>query len=203
MKPGSHPPSPPALGRWKVHEEGSRIDFRVFRVREDRVRSPRTGRDHRVVVLEAPDWVNVVAVTDDRKVVLVRQYRHGTREVTLEIPGGAVDPEDSSPLAAARRELREETGYVARRWRRLGVVEPNPAIQTNTTYTFLAEGAHLAGAADPDPGEELEVVLVPEKSLESLARRGVIRHSLVIAAFYWHAIGGTRGQVRSPGRRTA
>jgi 8-oxo-dGTP pyrophosphatase MutT (NUDIX family) len=144
--------------------------------------------------------VNVVAVTDDRKVVFVRQFRHGTRETTLEIPGGAVDPEDRSPLAAAKRELREETGFIARRWRRLGVVEPNPAIQTNLTWTFLAEGAHLAGAADPDPGEELDVVLVPEKNLEALARKGVIRHALVIAAFYWHAMGGTDREGTKPVR---
>lgn len=170
-------------------KRGTPVDFKVFGVREDHVRSPRTGRDHKVVVLEAPNWVNVVALTNDRKVVLVRQFRHGTGSLTLEIPGGAVDPEDASPLAAARRELREETGYVARRWKRLGVVDPNPAIQTNSCWTFLAEGAHLAGASDPDPGEELEVVLVPEKTLESLARRGVIRHSLVIAAFYWKGLG--------------
>ena len=178
-------------------KRGTPADFRVFRVRKDRVRSPRTGRVHEVVVLETPGWVNVVARTDDGKIVLVRQFRHGTRETTLEIPGGAVDPEDPSPLAAARRELREETGYVARRWRLLGVVEPNPAIQDNSCWTFLAEGAHLAGAADPDPGEELEVVLVPERRLASLARRGVIRHALVIAAFHWKAL----DDERRPGAR--
>ncbi|MFI5180117.1 MAG: NUDIX hydrolase [Thermoanaerobaculia bacterium] len=165
---------------------GSPIDFRVFRIRRDEVRSPRTGKTRQVTVIEAPDWVNAIALTDDGKAVLVRQFRHGTRDTTLEIPGGAVDPGDRSPLAAAKRELREETGYVARRWSRLGVVEPNPAIQTNRCWTFLAEGAYVAGAADPDEGEDLEVVLVPQESLESLARRQVIRNSLVIAAFYWH-----------------
>ena len=133
----------------------------------------------------APDWVNVVAITADGKAVLVRQFRHGTEQTTLEIPGGAVDPSDRSALAAARRELREETGYVARRWTRLGVVDPNPAFQTNACTTFLAEGAHPAGHPDPDEGEELEVVLVPVRRLKSLARRGVVRHALVIVAFYW------------------
>lgn len=142
--------------------------------------------------------MNVVAVTGQGKVVLVRQFRHGTRASTLEIPGGAVDPGDRSPLAAAKRELREETGYVSRRWRRLGIVEPNPAIQSNRCWTFLADGAYPAGEADPDPGEELEVVLVPKTRLESLARRGVIRHALVIAAFYWNALDGKRRRVRSP-----
>jgi ADP-ribose pyrophosphatase len=161
-------------------------------VRRDRARSPRTGREHDVTILETPNWVNVVALTPDGKAVLVRQFRHGTGRVTLEIPGGAVDPSDRSPLAAAKRELREETGYVARRWTRIGVVDPNPAIQTNSCWTFLAEGARLAGAPDPDPGEEIEVVLVPEDRLEFLARRGVIRHSLVIAAFYWLGLAGRK-----------
>lgn len=183
-------------------KRGTPVDFKVFRIRRDRARSPRTGRAHDVTVLEAPDWVNVVALTGDGMAVLVRQYRHGTGETTLEIPGGAVDPEDRSALAAAKRELREETGYVARHWRLLGVVTPNPAFQTNSCSTFLAEGAQPAGEADPDPGEELDVVLVPARSLPSLARRGVIRHALVIAAFYWLM---TRRQkpLRSRGRRTA
>ncbi len=142
-----------------------------------------------------------MALTVEGKAVLVRQFRHGTGETTLEIPGGAVDPSDRSPLAAAKRELREETGYVARRWSRLGVVDPNPAIQTNHCWTFLAEGARLAGDADPDPGEELEVVLVPVRGLASLARRGVIRHSLVIAAFFWLLTRTTRLSSGSRERR--
>lgn len=174
-------------------KRGTPVDFKVFRVRRDQARSPRTGREHAVTILEAPNWVNVVALTARGEAVLVRQFRHGTARTTLEIPGGAVDPTDRSPLAAARRELREETGYVARRWRKIGLVDPNPAIQTNSCWTFLAEGAHLAGEARPDPGEELEVLLVPADRLESLALRGVIRHALVIAAFYWL---GTRPSAR-------
>jgi 8-oxo-dGTP pyrophosphatase MutT (NUDIX family) len=139
-------------------------------------------------VLEAPDWVNVVAVTAAGEIVLVRQFRHGTGEATLEIPGGAVDPTDRSPLEAAKRELREETGYAARRWTRIGVVDPNPAFQTNACTTFLAEGACRAGDADPDEGEELEVLLVSRRRLDALVRRGVIRHALVIAALHWWRI---------------
>jgi len=191
--------------RWPRVARGEPADFGVFRVRRDRVRSPGTGREHGVVVLEAPHWVNVVALTDEGRAVLVRQFRHGTRETTLEIPGGAVDPDDRSPLAAAKRELREETGYVARRWTKLGVVEPNPAIQTNSCWTYLAEGARPAGEADPDEGEELEVVLVPARRLASLARSGVIRHALVIAAFWFleaRRAAGRSSRSRSSRRRS-
>ena len=190
VKPGSHPPGPPEP--WQRLRRGIPVDFRVFSVRRDRVRSPRTGRAHDVTVLEAPDWVNVVALTDRGRVVLVRQFRHGTEETTLEIPGGAVDASDRSPLAAAKRELREETGYAARRWTRIGVVDPNPAIQTNACTTYLAEEAYPAGDADPDAGEELEVVLVSPARLDALVRSGVIRHSLVIAALHWWKIRGRR-----------
>jgi ADP-ribose pyrophosphatase len=136
----------------------------------------------------APDWVNVVAVTARGEIVLVRQFRHGTGRTTLEIPGGAVDPEDRSPLAAAKRELREETGYAARRWTKIGIVDPNPAFQTNACTTFLAGDAFPAGDADPDEGEDLEVVLVSPRRLGALVRRGTIRHALVIAALHWWRI---------------
>ena len=84
---------------------------RIFSLREDHKRSPRTGRGHDFYVLEAGDWVNIIPLTADEQVVLIRQYRHGVEAMTLEIPGGMVDAEDPSPLHAARREMQEETGY--------------------------------------------------------------------------------------------
>ena len=129
--------------------------------------------------------MNVIAVTEDGKVVLVRQYRHGTGEVTLEIPGGAVEKDDRSPLLAARRELLEETGFAAKRWRRLGVVHPNPAILSNACTTYLAEGARRVADPTPDAGEDLTVELVSLRALPGLVRSGAIRHSLVVAAFHF------------------
>src|SRR4051812_19424383 len=84
-----------------------------------------TGREAEFYVFDAPDWVNVVAVTEDDDVVLIEQYRHGSERVTLEIPGGMIDPEDAAPEVAARRELLEETGYAAERWTHVGTVDPN------------------------------------------------------------------------------
>lgn len=136
-------------------------------------------------VLEAVDWVNVIPVTAENEVVLIELYRHGINTPSLEIPGGMIDPEDSSPLAAAERELREETGYVSDPLLPLGVVHPNPAIQNNRCYTYLAPNAHPAGEPDPDEGEEITVFKYPLTEVPNLLREGKITHSLVIAAFLW------------------
>jgi ADP-ribose pyrophosphatase len=154
-------------------------------VRRETHRSPRTGLPHAFYVLDCANWVNVIALTNAREVVLVRQFRAGTKAVTLEIPGGGVEATDRSALAAARRELREETGHAARTWKRLGVVNPNPAFQSNRCTTFLAEGSRSVGELIPDAGEDLAVELVPLRSIPGLIRRGQITHSLVIAAFHF------------------
>ncbi len=159
-------------------------DFKVFSVRGERTRSPRSGRPHDFFVLECSDWANVIALTPHDDVVLVRQFRAGTRSITLEIPGGSVE-EGESAREAVRRELREETGYAARSWKRIGVVHPNPAIQGNRCWTWLATGCRRVGDLQPDEGEDLAVELVPLRRIPGLIRRGRITHSLVIAAFHF------------------
>src|SRR2546430_14817831 len=120
--------------------------FPHLTLRSDRKVSPRTGSEHEVFVIDAVDWVNVVAVTADNHLVMVEQYRHGTNTVGLEIPGGMVDREDASPVAAGVRELREETGYEGQTPRILGKILPNPAIQSNTCHTVLVENCRLKHA---------------------------------------------------------
>jgi ADP-ribose pyrophosphatase len=175
---------------WPVVSREELGTFKVFSVRREVLRSPRTNLPHPFYVLDCPDWANVVALTDENEVVLVRQFRVGTRTVTLEIPGGGVEEHDGSALVAARRELREETGYVARRWKRLGVVRPNPAILSNRCTTYLASGCRPVGDLIPDAGEDLAVELVPLARIPDLIRRGRITHSLVIAAFHFLSLAG-------------
>ena len=149
----------PTIKAWRPIESCRLLNTRVFAVDAHRRASEVTGREGEFYVLEAPDWINVVALTEDGEIVLVEQYRHGTRHNTLEIPGGMVDPEDESPLAAARRELLEETGYASEMWEEIGVVEPNPAILSNRCFTYLATGARRIADPTPDGHEEIRVVL--------------------------------------------
>ena len=142
-----------------------------------------SGDDRReALIVEAPDWVNVVPLTDDGRVLLVRQWRYGIAAPTLEIPGGMV--EESDPQAAAARELEEETGHRARRWRKLGVLHPNPAFLDNRLITYLATDLVRIGEPLGDGHEEIELETAALSDIPGLITGGRITHSLVVAAFY-------------------
>lgn len=154
-------------------------------------RSP-AGKEAQFFVADIPDWVNVVAITPEEQLVLIRQYRQGTDTITLEIPGGVVD-EGESFLEAAGRELLEETGYGADELIEIGVVEPNPALQNNRCATVLAVGACPLGEPDFDEHEECEVELSPLAVVEEKVRTGEITHALVVAALYHYDLRSRRG----------
>jgi 8-oxo-dGTP pyrophosphatase MutT (NUDIX family) len=129
--------------------------------------------------------VNIIPITTANEVVLVRQFRHGLRDCTLEIPGGMVDQEDASPLVAARREMIEESGYDSDKVERLGTIHPNPAIQNNCCHSFVAYDVERRYEPLFDSTEETEVVLVPLAAIPDLIRAGDITHALVVVAFHW------------------
>src|SRR5688572_15281470 len=135
--PDAPAPDPVPVLRWRVVSRTPVRDYRIFRSMALRAAHPQTGAERDFTVLDVPDWVNVIALTRDDRVVLIRQYRHGVDDMRVEIPGGMVDPGEEH-AAAARRELAEETGYTAASWRHVGSVEPNPAIQGNRLHTWLA-----------------------------------------------------------------
>lgn len=157
--------------------------YRVFNLRHDRACSPRTNQTYDFFILESPPWVNVIPLTPQNDVVLIRQYRLGIRDITLEIPGGLIENADF-PEEAAQRELWEETGFREETLISLGTVHPNPAIQNNLCYTFLARDVFPTGTRNQEEREDIEVVLHPLSDIPRLIREGMISHALVIAAFY-------------------
>src|SRR5271167_2642345 len=165
---------------WKKIRSKLIGDFRIFKLRSDVKISPRTGKEHDFFVLDSVNWVNVIAVTPDRQLVMVEQYRHGSNTVELEIPGGMMDTGETDPVATAVRELREETGYEGENARLLGKIHANPAILNNTCYTVLIENCRPRHPVDFDQGEDLATRLVPVSEIPQLVADEKIGHSLVV-----------------------
>ncbi len=173
---------------WKILEKKAGRDYKIFSIREVKARNPRNGAVRDIVILDFPEWISVIPLTDAGEVVMVRQFRHGVNEVLLEIPGGLMDREDPSPEAAAKRELREETGYTAESWSLIGSLYPQPAVQSNRYHIFLARNAVKTTSTRFDEGEDLETVLIPLKEIPRLIETGEIRHAMVVTAFYYLAL---------------
>lgn len=156
----------------------------AFDLYSNRVSSPDESYQDDFYTIDTTDWVNVVPITKQNEVVLIRQYRHGIQGPTLEIPGGRVDPGETDVKAAALRELTEETGYHANDAASLGWIHPNPAIQSNKCHLFLARDVELLFEQDLDDAEDIAVVTVPVNNIPSLLAQHEITHSLVAVALY-------------------
>ncbi|RLD05768.1 MAG: NUDIX hydrolase [Chloroflexota bacterium] len=160
-------------------EAGS--DLKIFQVRFNWLQNPRNSTLVKATQLEAPDWVNVVALTPEKKVIIVRQYRFGTESVTAEIPAGTVEKGESSQTTAAR-ELKEETGYTSSNWEYLGYTEPNPAFLNNKCHLWLAKDVKKTHPVELDAGEDVFMELMTLEELRQEIDEGRLRHSLALVA---------------------
>jgi len=173
------------IQHWDILRSESVADCRVFKVRKDVTVSPRTGEAHEMFVIESHDFVNIVPLTPANEVILVEQFRHGSRELGWETPGGLVDRAGETFLDCARRELLEETGYASDELVLIGEVRPNPAIQQNRMFYVLAGNCRKVAEPSMDGAEDIAVHLVPLDQIPSCIRSGKIHHALVVTAFYF------------------
>lgn len=130
-----------------------------------------------------PDWVNIVALTPEKKFVMVEQYRHATEKTHWEVPGGAIN-RGEEPLMGAQRELLEETGYATKNWQLIAQTHPNPALQQNFTFTYLALDCEKVGPQQLDPFEDIRVEEVSAPQVEQWLHHGKIDHTIVVASLF-------------------
>ena len=171
--------TPPQPQRWEKLGHTQHAHTRIFDVQSVRYRHPRREGERDFFVIDAPDWVNVIALTKDHHLVLVRQFRFGTDEFSLEIPGGVID-RGEDPLVAGLRELREESGFSGGNARMLGSVHPNPAMQNNRCHLVFVEGVERSAGLEWDEDEEFEILTKPVDEVYEMAYRGEITHALVM-----------------------
>jgi 8-oxo-dGTP pyrophosphatase MutT (NUDIX family) len=173
--------SPSGPSRWEKLSHTSLVKTRVLDLLSARFRHPVRQTERDFIVCDPPDWVNVIALTTDNRLVLVRQFRFGIDGFSLEIPGGVMEPGEN-PIEAGLRELREETGFTGGPARQLGSVHPNPAIQSNRCHFVFVDQAVRSTTTEWDADEEIEVTTLAVDEVFALARSGGITHGLVLDA---------------------
>ena len=171
--------------RWISEGHPPRTDYKIFSVSRQPARHTSSGRTGTFTRIHSPNWVNVIALTPQHEVVLVKQYRHGLESVTLEIPGGMMD-DGEDELSAGLRELHEETGYRTGHAYSMASVHPNPAFMTNHCGLVLALNVIVSGSRSLDPNEVIDVLTVPLADIPNLILSGEITHTLVISAFFFY-----------------
>jgi len=169
---------------WQLIKSEPAIDLKIVKIRHDFYKNPRNQKVVKTIAIEGNNAANVIAKTKAGKIIMVRQFRFGIGDYTLEIPGGMID-EGEDTLKAAQREVREETGYVGDNWQYLGNILSNPVWMDSTIHHYYMENATLKYELELDEAEDVEIILLsPEEVYQKIAD-GTIKHPHTISAFYF------------------
>jgi ADP-ribose pyrophosphatase len=176
------------LAKWETINKKHIYDFRIFDAYIKTAHHPKWKKDADYVVIDSPDWVNIVPVTKDNKIVMVKQFRHGIEDFTLEIPGGLIE-KDEDPKVAGMRECMEETGWGSDSDAiYIGKTHPNPAFMNNTCYSYLWEGCYEKTTQELDGNEDIEVVLLDSAELKNYINEFKIKNSLVMNGIFFYML---------------
>ena len=172
---------------WEVHASEIVYEAGIMKLRKNRSTNPRNGSEGDYFILHFPDWVTVLPFTKDGKLVVIRQYRHGSDSYEIEIPGGCLE-QGEDPITGGLRELEEETAYCGGTARLIGKVRPNTSTQDNWCYTVIAEGVELSGERNLDEGEDIEVMLMSPKEVRQAVAEGLLTNAMMISSLYFAGI---------------
>lgn len=173
------------LKKWKELSSKEILKAHVFRYIQKVRQTPDGKKEGTFDVLHCANWINILAFDEKERLIMVKQYRHGTDEISLELPAGVIDPNESA-LDAAKRELQEETGYSSKDWQEIGVLKPNPAFIDNTCTFFLAKDCKKTHETNFDYFEEIETHLYDLDEVKEMIREKKVGHSLVACGLYFY-----------------
>ncbi len=170
---------------WKILSSKYLFHDLWFKVRKDVCQTPKGKMVDPYYVYEFPTWVSAVAITEEGKFIMIRQYRHGLGETGIELPGGCVDNADENYQQAIARELLEETGYSFSSYEYLGKISPNPSTNNNLLHMYLAKGGKKIADQNLDPNEEIEVLLLNISELKTLLRDNKIIQAMHVSCILY------------------
>ncbi|MCU0821314.1 MAG: NUDIX hydrolase [Spirochaetes bacterium] len=169
------------MEKWIIKDKSTIFDEKLYRVKNLNCFHPVKKISYDFHIIETFNWINIIAITEDNKIIMVKQHRLGTDDLTLETVAGMIEHSED-PLEAAKRELHEETGYRESRMIFLKKTAVNPAIINNHIYFYLATGCKKVSEQKLDPAEDIEILLYSEDEVKKMIKDGTINHSIVIAA---------------------
>lgn len=176
------------ISKWQTIKREKLKDLKIFDLISVERKHPHQDKKGNFVVIESPDWVNIIPLTKNKEVVLVEQYRHGINDITLEVPGGLID-NGETPQIAGQRECIEETGYSGSMDAELiGISQPNPAFLNNLCYSYIWHDCEEKFEQQLDGNEDINVVLKPIDEIKNLILDQTIMHSIVLNAFFFYSL---------------